>query len=176
MLDVWKGILAWLERAIGTTSYAITFTITFLIAMALPVALLAGAALIARRLNGGSLAGNFAKFGYAIIPLDVAEHVAHNLFHLFAEGKAVFFTALPLFGQPGPGGSTALLSLGTIQMLQYLLIGLGLLGSLYAAYRIAKSHYGAARAWATFLPYAALVLVLGVMNVGLFILPMAMRM
>jgi polyferredoxin len=176
MLEIWKEILAWLEQAIGTTSYAVTFTITFLIAMALPVALLAGAALVARWLNGESLARNFAKFGYAIIPLDVAGHVAHNLFHFFAEGKAVIFTALPLFGQPAPSGSTALLSLGTIQVLQYVLIGLGLLGSLYAAYRIAKSHYGAAGAWATFLPYAALVVVLGVVNVGLFILPMAMRM
>jgi len=176
MLQVWKGILTWLEQALGTTNYAVTFTITFLIAMALPVALLAGAALVAGRFNGETLASNFAKFGYAIIPLDVAGHVAHNLFHLFAEGKAVLFTALPLFGQSSPGGSTALLSLGTIQVLQYLLIGLGLLGSLYAAYRIANSHYGAAKGWATFLPYAALVIVLGVVNVGLFILPMAMRM
>jgi polyferredoxin len=85
---------------------------------------------------------------------------------------AVLFTALPLFGQVSP----ALLSLGTIQGLQYLLIVLGLLGSLYAAYRIAKSHYGASKTWPTFLPYAALVLVLGVINVGLFMLPMAILM
>jgi hypothetical protein len=176
MLEVWKGILTWLEQAAGTTNYAVTFTITFLIAIAIPVALLAGAALVAGKLNGDSLAASITKFGYAIIPLDVAGHVAHNLFHLFAEGKAVLFTALPLFGQVSPGGSPALLSLGTIQALQYLLIGLGLLGSLYAAYRIAKSHYGASTTWPTFLPYAALVLVLGVINVGLFMLPMAMRM
>jgi hypothetical protein len=140
------------------------------------VALLVGAALVAGKLNGDSLAANITKFGYAIIPLDVAGHVAHNLFHLFAEGKAVFFTALPLFGQVALGGSPALLSLGIIQVLQYLLIGLGLLGSVFAAYGIAKSHYGASKSWPTFLPYAALVLVLGVINVGLFMLPMAMRM
>jgi hypothetical protein len=150
--------------------------ITFLVAMAIPVALIALAAAGASRLNGDTLASNIAKFGYAIIPLDVAGHVAHNLFHLFAEGKAVVFTALPLFGQAAPEGSPALLSLGTIQVLQYLLLGLGLLGSLYAAYRIAGSHYGAGKRWPTFLPYAALVLILGVMNIGLFMLPMAMRM
>jgi hypothetical protein len=176
MLEVWKGMLAWLEQVTGTTNYAVTFTITFVIAMAIPVALLAGAALVAGKLNGDSLAANITKFGYAIIPLDVAGHVAHNLFHLFAEGKAVLFTALPLFGQVSPEGSPALLSLATIQVLQYLLIGLGLLGSLYAAYRIAKSHYGASTTWPTFLPYAALVLVLGMINIGLFMLPMAMRM
>jgi hypothetical protein len=122
-----------------------------------------------------SLAANMAKFGYAIIPLDVAGHIAHNLFHLLAEGKAVMFTALPLFCQVALGGSRALLRLATIQVLQYVLIGLGLLGSPYAAYRIAKSHYGAST-WTTFIPYAALVLVLGGINVGLFMLPMAMRM
>jgi hypothetical protein len=154
----------------------VTFTITFLIAMAIPVGLIAAAAAVASRLNGDTLAGNIAKFGYAIIPLDVAGHVAHNLFHLFAEGKAVVFTALPLFGQTIPEGSPALLSGTTIQLLQYILVALGILGSLYTAYRIARGNYGAARTWAAFGPYAALVAVLGAINLYLFILPMAMRM
>src|SRR5690606_20153124 len=85
MLKVWKGMLAWLEGVVGTDNYAVTFTITFIIAMALPVALMVGTAFAAGKLNGASLARNFAMFGYAIIPLDVAGHVAHNLFHLFAE-------------------------------------------------------------------------------------------
>lgn len=176
MLEVWKSVLSWLEQVAGTNNYAVTFTITFVIAMAIPVALLAGAALLAGRLNGDSLAANIATFGYAIIPLDVAGHIAHNLFHLLAEGKQVLFTALPLFGQASHEGSPALLGLATIQVLQYILIGLGLIGSLYVAYRIAQSRYGAAQRWSTFLPYAGLILVLGGMNIGLFMLPMAMRM
>ena len=68
-------------------------------ALAIPVTLMALTALVAGRMNGASVARNFAMFGYAIIPLDVAGHVAHNLFHLFAEGKAVWFTALMLVGQ-----------------------------------------------------------------------------
>jgi polyferredoxin len=176
MLKVWQGILAGLERLVGTDSYAVTFTITFLIAMAIPVGLIALTAAGASRLNGDTLAGNIAKFGYAIIPLDVAGHVAHNLFHLLAEGKAVVYTALPFFGQPMPETSPALLGAATIQLLQYVLVGLGVLGSLYTAYRIAKSNYGAGKTWAAFAPYAALIAVLGVINVYLFILPMAMRM
>jgi hypothetical protein len=177
MLEVWQGMLAWLEGVVGTDNYAVTFSITFLLAMAIPVALMALTALAAGRLNGATLARNFALFGYAIIPLDVAGHVAHNLFHLLAEGKAVWFTLLVLLGQEAPSASPALLSVGTIQLLQYALVALGVLGSLYAAYRIARANFGAAqRTWASFAPYAALVAVLGVINVVLFVLPMAMRM
>lgn len=177
MLEVWQGMLSWLERAVHTDNYAVTFTITFIIAMAFPVALMAGTALAAGKLNGASLARNFALFGYAIIPLDVAGHVAHNLFHLLAEGKAVWFTTLTLFGQADPGGTPALLSTGVIQVLQYILVALGILGSLYATYRIARGNFGVSRkTWPTFAPYAAAVAVLGAINVGLFVLPMAMRM
>ena len=177
MLQGWQGLLAWLERAVGTNNDAVTFTITFIIAMALPVALMALTALAAGRLNGASLARNFALFGYAIIPLDVAGHVAHNLFHLFAEGKAVWFTALLLVGQQGSEESPALLATGVIQVLQYILVALGILGSLYAAYRIARSNFGTTQmTWRTFTPYAAVIALLGAINVYLFILPMAMRM
>ena len=71
---------------------------------------------------------------------------------------------------PAPGGGA------TIQLLQYVLIALGVIGSLYTAYRIANSNYDVARRWPAFAPYAVLVMVLGVINVYLFILPMAMRM
>ena len=51
-----------------------------------------------------------------------------------------------------------------------------MIGSLYTAYRIARSQYRAGKTWTTFAPYAALIAILGAMNVYLFILPMAMRM
>jgi polyferredoxin len=40
MLEVWGGMLKWLENAVGTTNYAITFSITFAISIIIPVALL----------------------------------------------------------------------------------------------------------------------------------------
>jgi ferredoxin len=176
MLEVWKSILGWLESVTGTTSYYATFTLTFFIAMVIPIALLALAALVAKQFNSDSLTQNFAKFGYAIIPLDVAGHVAHNLFHLLAEGKAIFFTAITMVGQEVQEASLALLSGSTIQVLQYILLALGIAGSLYTAYRIARSNYRQGQTWTAFAPYAILVLVLGVVNIWLFILPMAMRM
>lgn len=176
MLEVWSGMLNWLEQVTGTTNYAVTFSITFAISIILPVAMLGLTSWIAGKLNKASLVENFARFGYAIIALDVAGHIAHNLFHLLAEGKSIFYTAIALFGKEIHAASPALVDMGTIQALQYGLIALGFLGSLYTAYRIAKSNHPDGKAWITLVPYAVLVVVLTVMNIYLFMLPMAMRM
>ncbi len=176
MLEVWQSLLAGLERITHTTSYMINFTVTFLIAMALPVALISLAALAAKRFNGDTFLGNFAKFGYVIIPLDIAGHIAHNLYHLLAEGKAVVFTALPLFGMAAQDGSPALMSTSSIQVFQFILLAIGAIGSLYAIYRVSQTQYGQSRTWGALASYGALVVVLVAVNVYLFILPMAMRM
>jgi len=39
-----------------------------------------------------------ARFGCALIPVDVAAHLAHNLFHLLAEGGSVHCTLAVPFG------------------------------------------------------------------------------
>ncbi|RJP53858.1 MAG: 4Fe-4S binding protein [Anaerolineaceae bacterium] len=176
MLEVWTGMLNWLERVTGTTNYAVTFSITFAIAIIIPVALLGLTSWIASKFNKTTLIENFTRFGYAIIALDVAAHIAHNLFHLLAEGKSIFYTALGLFGVEVHGASPAILSMGEIQLLQFGLIALGFIGSLYTAYRISKSNHADGKIWGTFVPYAALMVLLTAMNVVLFTLPMAMRM
>jgi hypothetical protein len=169
-------MLKWLENAVGTTNYAVTFSITFAIAIIIPVMMLGITSWIAAKFNKNSLVENFTRFGYAIIALDVAGHIAHNLFHLLAEGKSILYTATALFGQEILGASPALVSMETIQILQYGLIVLGFAGSLYTAYRVSKNHHSGALAWKTFVPYAALIVVLTAINVYLFVLPMAMRM
>ncbi len=177
MLEVWGSILTWLEGVTGTQSYYVTFTITFLISMAIPVSLLGFASAVARKFNGESLLQNFTRFGYALIALDMAGHIAHNLFHLLAEGKSILFTGLALFGQEvGHGLSPALVSTEVIQGLQFGLIGLGFAGSLYIIYRVVRNTYPVEKRWGTLIPYAALMVVLAAMNLYLFVLPMAMRM
>jgi hypothetical protein len=176
MLEVWSSVLKWLEILVGTTNYAITFSITFAIAILIPVALLGITSWLAGKSNKASLVENFAHFGYAIIALDVAGHIAHNLFHLLAEGKSIFYTALIFFGQEFHGASPALVSMSTIQVLQYGLLALGFIGSLYTAYRIAQNNQAGGKVWTTFVPYAVLIVILTFMNVYLFMLPMAMRM
>jgi hypothetical protein len=176
MLEVWTEILAWLEKVTGTTSYYVTFSITFAVALIMPVLLLGLTSFVAAKLNKTSLIENFTRFGYALIALDMAVHIAHNLFHLLAEGKSIVFTALALFGIESHGASAALVSTGTIQILQFGLIALGFIGSLYIVYHLAKSNHTGNVVWKTFAPYAVLMVFLGVLNVYLFMLPMAHRM
>jgi len=177
MVDIWGGILSWLENVTGTTSYYVTFTITFIIAMLIPIILLALTGLVAKKFNGDSVKQNFAKFGYALIPLDLAGHIAHNLFHLLAEGKSIGYTFIGLFGKVVPDASTAIVSTGTIQVLQYILIAIGTFGSIFTAYKIAKSNYGSkVKTTGTSIAYAVFMILLGILNILLFSLPMAMRM
>jgi len=176
MLGVWTDVLAWVNRVTGITSYPVIFTAVFAVGVSVPVALLALAAKVAARGNLESTVQNFARFGYALIPLDVAAHVAHNLFHLLAEGKSVFYTVGALFGQHQEG-SAALVGNGTIQVLQYALLALGLAGSVYTAQRIAHRRYlTPARRRSTLVPFTVLIGILAALNVAMFLFPMAHRM
>lgn len=175
MLAIWQPILRWLEGALGTTAYAVTFTITFAVMMALPILALLVASFLADLSGRAGVVATFTAFGYALIPLDLAGHLAHNLFHFLAEGKSVVFTALALVGVRS-SGSPALLDNATIQVLQYLLVLAGTVGSAYTAYRIAGSRTSGGARWPALLPIGALILVLGAVNLYLFYLPMAMRM
>ncbi len=176
MLEVWASMLSWLETLTGTTSYYVNFSIIFLVAMILPVSLLGLASFVAASYNKASFVANFTRFGYAIIALDLAAHIAHNLFHMLAEGKSILYTGLALFGVDSQGASTALISTPVIQIMQFGLIGLGFIGSLYIVYRIAKANHKGHVIWATFTPYAVLMGGLGILNIMLFTLPMSMRM
>jgi hypothetical protein len=145
--------------------------------MSIPLGLLLLSGYLSGKVNGDSALKNFTLFGYAVIPLDMAGHIAHNLFHLLAEGKSILFTAMALFGIENHGRSAAILDTATIQVLQYLLIFAGTFGSIYVAYRLAQSHYGAqTHTLKILLPYIALILFFSLINVVLFLMPMSMRM
>jgi polyferredoxin len=100
MVAIWQDILKAIGSVTGTDNYNVNFTVTFIIAMAIPVGLLFTTAKIATVLGGSveKVKKNFIRFGYAIIPLDLAGHLAHNLFHIITEGKAVWYNTAALFG------------------------------------------------------------------------------
>jgi polyferredoxin len=176
MLNVWQDVLDRIGRTTGITSYPVIFTAAFLVAVAIPVGLLTVASWVAAPESRETVRQNFARFGYALIPLDVAAHVAHNLFHLLAEGKSVLFTVGGLVGARSDG-STAIAGSTTIAVLQYSLLGAGLALSVLTANRISINRHGdtqVARAVAA--PTIVLVLGFGALNAILFALPMAHRM
>ena len=86
MLGFWGSLMASL-RSMLLGSQVLAFTSVFLVAMGLPFGLVLAASVLSGDTRGESVARNFARFGYAVIPLDLAGHMAHNLFHLLAEGQ-----------------------------------------------------------------------------------------
>jgi polyferredoxin len=176
MLEVWEDILSDVENLTGVTNTALIFTGVFALGVTLPVTLLTLSARIAARYNTENWVKNFARFGYALIPLDIAGHVAHNLFHLLAEGKSIYYSVASIFGS-NASGSAAIVGNETIQIMQFVILGLGLWGSLYTARRIAFRRYSNLDVRrATLTPYVILIGSLTAVNVGLFLLPMAHRM
>jgi polyferredoxin len=178
MLNIWQNALNWIDETTGITSYPVIFTLAFIVAVGAPVTALWAASAVAARRNTDSVTINFARFGYALIPLDVAGHIAHNLFHLLAEGKSVLYTAVAVFGGTRSEASTALLSAGAIQVLQYTILALGIAGSTYAVHRIAKARWAAkpSAMRTTQIPFQIVVALFAAANLVLFALPMAMRM
>lgn len=165
-LERWMGDVTGLGRQ-GQLS------VIYLTALLLPLLLLLAAA-------WGDLRRT-ALFGYALIPLDLGVHAAHNLLHILGEGKSVWWVTARLLGLsspldiPGghPGGSmgAALLDAPTIKVLQISLLLLAAWGSFAVARRMRHRLSGAG----SILPLYGLLLVLLGLNLWLFSVPMALR-
>ena len=175
MLDFYPNFLKWVELTLGIANEDIVFTILFIFAMTTPVLLLFIATAFSKRFTGETMRNAFARFGYAVIPLDLASHMAHNLFHLLAEGKDTYYTFMGLFGVHIEGSSSFVAD-PIIKIMQYFLVIAGTLGSLYTAYRIAKKNYGASKALSVAMPYLVVILLFGILNFLTFTVRMAMRM
>lgn len=176
MLEIWPSVLDQLGSILRTDNYPVVFTVAFALAIAIPVGTLALASCIAAPRSTETVWQNFARFGYALIPLDIAAHMAHNLFHLLSEGKAVIFTAMPLIGQDMPTESPALVGPAVIQVLQFTLLALGVAASIYAAYRVSRRRYPAkATHRRVVAPFVVLIVGFGLLNVWMFTLPMLHR-
>lgn len=178
MLEI-AGVLErrlWEVTGLGRVGIA---TVFYLAAVALPVALLAAFARGDRRI--------MALYGYALIPLDLGAHAAHNLLHLLGEGKSAWWVTASLLGISSPldipgghsGGSmgASILDAPTIKVLQVALLLLAAAGSLVVARRMqrrqapahAAGRGGSAR------PLFVLVLLFLAVNLWLFSVPMALR-
>lgn len=183
MLDIWKPFFNGFQNFVGISNEKFAISILFIIMLAIPVILLTFASIISSFFSKESAISNFTRFAYALIPLNLAAHFAHNQFHLLGEGKSIgWVTANLLAGgkavEAADHGaseeiSAALLNSSTIQMLQYILVIIGITASLYVAYRIYKRQEN--RSLATLLPHTMLVLTFGILTFMLFTLPMGMR-
>jgi ferredoxin len=177
MLSFWEPVMETLS-ALLFGSQKLAFTAVFLAAMAVPFLMMLGAAKLSGAGVNEDTLRNFARFGYAVIPLDLAGHLAHNMFHLLAEGKAIFYNLAALAGIYVTG-SAELLAPAAIQTLQFATVGLGIAGSIFTAYQIARRapqvKIGNASWFRGFAPHLATLAMFGAVNLYLFTLPMGHR-
>jgi len=195
MLEVWEPFMEWFESTTGITDFTIAWTIIFAGAMLIPLVLMlvssfistlfpekigvpgmipdqaAEATLVARSIAEKTMFSNFVRYGYALIPLGLGIHLAHNAKHFLGEGLSAIYTSASLVGI-NLTGEMSILNMPTIQVIQYILTLLGILGSVYTAHRISLNS---PKTKASVLPYIILILMFGAIALWMYSVPMAAR-
>ncbi|KKM10323.1 hypothetical protein SY88_14750, partial [Clostridiales bacterium PH28_bin88] len=88
MLESWQALQAWLVSVSGLPQL-VMLSLSVVVMALLPAGILWLTALTAGGLHSaGSL---FSAFGLALVPLNLGTHLAHNLQHLLAEGKLLYW-------------------------------------------------------------------------------------
>jgi ferredoxin len=177
-----QAVRLWAATITGTGSETVFLALLFGFGLVLePAVLLLTAAWLTRRLAGAadSTLAVLGRFAYALIPVGLGIWAAHYALHLLA-GFWSFVPAVQDALRPvGIGLTEAVwhtpsLAPGLIAPAQYFLVGLGTVGTLIVAYRIAERDFPT-RTWAAFLPWGTVGLVLGAAAAWVLAQPMDMR-
>jgi ferredoxin len=195
MLEIWDPFMKWLENTIGITDFTFAWTVIFAGAMLIPLVLMLVSSFISTLFSekiglpdmlpdqtaevditfesglGKTIISNFVRYGYSLIPLGLGIHLAHNAKHFLGEGLSVMYSSASLVGFTYTG-NLSLLNMPTIQVIQYILTLLGILGSVYTAHRISLNNPSSR---ASVLPYIMLILTFGVIALWIYSIPMAAR-
>lgn len=177
MLSLWSVLSDYVGKITGITDQKILFTIIYLATMAIPVSLMFISSYFSAKFSKEKLLQNFARFGYAFIAVDLAGHLAHNLNHLLGEGKTIIAAISGIFsGQVSQMLDLAIISNGTIKVLQYSILIIGVISTFYITYLIAKRKAKNTKDLIkTMIPHLILLTGLMILNFYIFSLPMLHR-
>ena len=183
MSNIFPRYMKWFIEGSFIKNYHIAFTMNFAGILLLGLVLYGLTSYFSSRYSQESFIQNFRSFGYALIPLGLAGHLAHNLFHLVKEGKSAVQTILLesgiLIGNIKGSASSNYELVGGVPLIkaaQIAIVVLGVLGSLVILMRSSGSrgrnpHFN----WGRILPHMIFVAALGVIFLHLFFLPMNPR-
>lgn len=194
MLEVWEPFMTWFEKTTGITNFTVAWTLIFAGAMIIPLLLMLAASFVSSRISGeasnpslipdqtaqlGNVVkgsgettiSSFIRYGYALIPLGLGIHLAHNAKHFLGEGYSILYNSASLVGW-NITGDLSVLNMPTIQVIQYILSILGVLGALYTAHKISVNNPNSK---SSALPYFILILMFGVIALWMYSIPMAAR-
>ena len=184
MTAAWRDIVHWIQStfSVGTT---LAFSVGMAAMMVAPVLLYAGLVALSRWLSGiqaTSYREYFVRYAYALLPIALFYHLAHNSEHLFMEGQKVVALASDPFGFEwnllGTAGWSLqpLADLPTLWGVQVVLVTVGHVFSLWAARRSAAALFPDGKAaLRSQLPMLAAVVVFSIVSLWLLKQPMEMR-
>jgi hypothetical protein len=153
-------------------------------ALVLAPAVLLGAAVVAGRAHRKSDRERFCRFSLSLLPLGLAMWGAHLLFHLSTGWRTAWPVAQRAAGDLGAGWlgtprwtpAAPLLAPHVTLAIQVLLLDAGVLLSLYAGWRIARSYAKRAQDGLLLLaPWAVVAVLLYAAGIWIFLQPMQMR-
>lgn len=177
----------WLGSAMGAPSRAVTISVIFTAALiALPVVTIGLCAALSRHWAGldEPLIGIASRFAFALVPLGFGMWLSHYGYHFFTSWETIVPALQRVAADFGWGDINAIPyqceccgSAGDwMWRAQLLMLDGGLLGSLYASFRIAESiAFDTRRAIKAFAPWAGLIILLFAAGVWIVFQPMEMR-
>jgi cytochrome c oxidase assembly factor CtaG/polyferredoxin len=177
----------WVAAALGQQSSTLVVTASLIAALVvLPLLLVGTATVLGRWWSGdrGRWLDLATRFSFALVPLGCGMWLAHYSFHFFSSADTIIpvsqrFVAdlgRPWLGLPQWGYSCCVAVAPWLLRLEVVFLDLGLLLSLYTAYRIAQDRFPDwSRAIRACLPWATLLLLLFVAGIWLVFQPMEMR-
>lgn len=152
----------------------------------LPVVLIAAVNVTSRSWSGetGPWLESAIRYGYALIPLGFGMWLTHYCFHLFTSAETIVPVTQrlvadwsgPWFGLP-EWACCCCTAVGTsLLRLEIVFLDVGLLGSLYVGYRLARARHALPMTTLkAFLPWALLMLALFAAGIWIIFQPMEMR-
>lgn len=179
----WGEMTGWLQAHVGWGELA-TFSLGMLAIMVLPVAMYAGLVAMSWQVGGRGIAYRdyFIRYAYAVLPIALFYHLAHNSEHLLMEGQKVLALASDPFGWGWNLFGTAawnpapLVDLPTLWVIQVFLVLVGHVYSLWIARRTAGALFGDPRAaFRSQIPMLLAMILFSLMSLWLLKQPMQMR-
>lgn len=175
--------MKWSLENFVADNYNLMFSLSFFTVILLGMGLFFFTSDLSGRLFKDSALRNFTYFGYAFIPIALAGHMGHDIFHLAVEGKAAFQTVVnqlgipvSLFELPENTGEEFHYASAGIKLLMAGTLLTGALMSFYVLWRIARERFSSAgRLIERFSPNAIYMILIFLVFLYTFLIPMNLR-
>lgn len=187
MTPAWQQLIEWI-RSSADVGRVLGFSVGMALIMIAPIAVYAVLIAISkhfgeqRMLNPLRYRDYFIRYAYALLPIALFYHIAHNLEHLLMEGPKVIALLSDPFGWNWNVFGTAgwnvppLVSLSNLWLIQVLLVLIGHVYSLWIAQKTSLRLFGSSKAaFRSQLPMLIGMIAFSVFSLWLLKQPMEMR-